>query len=159
MQTTPWGTIAAQVQAALQSAITYAKITIIGGAEEYIANQVSQAQVDSVAILIAPPRGSSYMPSNQPKLSGVFRRKYEFQILVVAKTDPNFVGRLVGVNTKVGIDQILTDVYRALEHNNFGGLMENKAGTNFEVGWSKEPLEDKAITIFSTIYTAIKIER
>lgn len=156
---TKWGDIASKVQDTLKSALPYAKITTIGSVEEYLMNNVSQALLGDISVLIGPPRGASYMPSNQPKLSGVFRRKYEFEIVVIAKNDPAMVGRLVGANSKIGIDQALVDVYNALEHKNLGGFVDNKAGTNFEGAFEKQPQEDKAVTIFTTIYTVIKTER
>ena len=159
MTVTKWGDIATRIQTVLRSALPYTKITIIGAPEEYLMGNVAQALVEDFTVLIAPPRGASIAQGNQPKLSGVFRRKYDFQIMVVAKIAPTMMGRLTGVNTKRGSDQVMSDIYKALEHNNLSGFVDNKAGTNFEGAWDKEPQEDKAVTTFSTIYTVIKTER
>lgn len=160
---TTWKQVAEKVRDSLQSAIPYCKITIIGSFTEYIQGATNQAVIDSidgVVILLAPPSGDVYNPSHQPMLSGFFRKKFEVEIAVVVKNDPQMMGRLFGPNSnKKGITDILDDIHTALEHRNLGGFTDNKAGSNFEVGWSPASNDNKAITVYTTIYTVIKTER
>lgn len=153
---TSWEDVAKLIQSKLRSMISYADTTIVGSAQDYIANNVAQALVKDYLILISTPEGESQ--NSEPMIGGLFRKRYDYEIVLVAKTDPTQLGRLFGEGKK-GIFEVQTEIVSAIEHNNLGGAVDNKAGTNFEIGWTKLPNDNKAITAYSTIYTVIKTER
>jgi hypothetical protein len=153
---TTWEDVINAVEAVLRSAISYADVTKIGSAQDYIANNTAQALVKDFQILLSTPDGESQ--NAEPMISGLFRKRYDIGIVLIAKTEITQVGRLFG-SSKKGIFEVQADIVSALEHKNLNGLVDNKAGTNFEVGWTKLPSDNKAITAYSTIYTVIKTER
>jgi hypothetical protein len=153
---TSWEDVAKAIQSALRATISYVDTTIVGSAQDYITNNVAQALVRDYLVLISTPEGESQ--NAEPLISGFFRKRYDYEIVLIAKTDPAQLGRLFGEGKK-GIFEVQTEIVAALEHKNLGGLVDNKAGTNFEIGWTKLPNDNKAVTAYSTIYTVIKTER
>jgi hypothetical protein len=154
---TTWERIAAAVESKLKSSISYAKITTISSASDYVAEKTAQTLMDKdILILISPPEGESQ--SSEPMIGGYFRRNFMLEIMVVTKSNPEALKRILGVERK-GIFEVQSDIVSALEHVNLAGAADNRAGTNFEGGWSVVPQEGKGITVYSTLYTVTKTEK
>lgn len=156
---TTWEDIADKIRLAVISGVTYvapSKITVINSVSDYFMSNPAQSTVDDFAILIAPPEGSS--ESAESRIGGWLRKSFFFEIAVISKINPNAQTRIWGEGKK-GIFDVQADVVRALEHKNFGGYVDNKAGVNFEAAWSIVPLEGRAFTAYHTIYTVVKTEK
>lgn len=154
-----WDEVAQKVKVLLERGLSYvppSKITIINSIDDYFANNTAQTSVDDVVVLISPPQGG---PEHaEPLIGGMFRKRYDLQIAIVSKIDPNAVTRIWG-SAKKGIFDMRADIVSALEHRNLDGFVDNKSGSNFEVPWSMLPLDGRAFTGYSTVYTVIKTER
>ena len=156
---TTWEDVAKKVRETLVARISYlnsSKITIIPSVSDYFGNNTAQTTIDDMAILISPAEGSP--ESTVPMIGGWFRRQFQLQIAVISKMDANATTRIWGSGKK-GFFDVRADIVSALEHSNLAGFVDNKAGVNFDVPWSILPLEGRAFTGYSTIYTAVKTEK
>lgn len=154
---TNWENIASAVEAKLKSSLPYAKVALISSIAQYLEEKVGQAPMEKdPLVLISPPEGSAQ--ESEPMISGYFRRNFMIEIAVVTKSNPEALKRILGVERK-GIFEIQSDIVSALEHVNLAGVADNRAGTNFEGGWSVVPQEGKGITVYSTLYTVTKTEK
>lgn len=152
-----WNTVVTAVRDKLRSGIPYANVEIVGGIEEYIAGQTSQAiNTREFLILLSRPNGDHR--SAEPMFSGLHLKRYDILIALAAKTNPSTVNRVLGKDKK-GTNEVEDAIYSLLEHDNLGGLCDNKAGTNFEGGWTQLPIDSKAFTCTQTLYSCEKTER
>lgn len=152
---TNWDEVVKAIHSLLKSNIKYADSVLIGGLDEYLAGNVGQAINRDFLILLSHPNGDSQ--TSQSLLGRLHMKTYYLVIAIVAKTESTTPGRMFGVGKK-SLFEVQGDIYNLLEHSNLGGLVENKAGTNFETGWLQHPIESKAFTVYSTLYSATKIE-
>lgn len=153
-----WETVSRLVASALQedSALrSYASVAVIDSVADYLNESVAQAVNSGYLVLISPPDGGSVR--TEAMLSGIKRRYFYFTVAIVVKNEATGRARLYGERGK-GIFEVQEDVERILEHNNFSGAVDNKAGSNFDVEWSKVPLDNRAITVYTTTYTAVRTE-
>lgn len=154
---TTWEQVAVAVESRLKSQLSYAKITTISSASSYVNEQTAQTLLDKdIVVLISPPEGDS--TTSEPMIGGYFRRNFILEIVVVTKSNPEALKRILGVVRK-GIYEVQSDIVAALEHVNLAGVADNRAGTNFEGGWAIVPQEGKGITVYSTLYTVTKTEK
>mgnify|MGYP001320334703 CR=1 FL=1 len=129
---TSWDAVLQAVKDRLKSNITYANVEIIGGIQEYLSGATGQAfNSREFLILLSHPAGGSQ--SNEPMLSGLHRKRYDIYVAIMVKTDPTTVKRMSGVSAKKGVYEVQDEIFSLLEHDNLGGLVDNKAGTNFKV--------------------------
>lgn len=156
---TTWEDVSKAVETALKASISYAKITIVHSISDYLLSNTAQSLFDAkdIAILLSAPEGDAQIV--EPMLSGYFRKRYEVHIVILSKADPQSLPRLQGFGAKKGIFEVQADVISALEHRNLSGLVDNKAGANFEVGWRQLALENKGFTAYETTYTVVKTEK
>ena len=156
---TTWEDVSKAVETALKAAIGYAKITIVPSISDYLLSNTAQSLFDAkdISILLSAPEGDAQHV--EPMISWYFRKKYEIHVVILSKTDPQSLPRLQGTGGKKGIFEVQADVVAALEHKNLSGLVDNKAGSNFEVGWRQLALENKAFTAYETTYTVVKTEK
>lgn len=156
---TTWEQVVTTIESTLKGAVSYAKVARVGSIAEYLANATGQSIFDAkdVLILVSPPEG----PAEDviPKIGGYFIKRYDVEVAVVAKTDPTAARRLTGKGPKKGIFEVRRDVVAALEHSNLGGLVDNKAGANFESGWARVDSDSRTFTAYTTIYTVHKTEK
>lgn len=150
-----WDHVCQKVENKLKSVITYAKIYSVVSIADYIDGRVSEALIDKYMILVSPPDENAF--TAEPMINGLFRKHFHFQIAVVVKSDPSGAVRIKGVQRNIA--DIQEDIRLALEHSRLDGTVDNRAGTNFEAGWTVLPQEDKSITVYTTIYTVTKTER
>ena len=154
-----WESVSRLVVAALQGNATltsYSKITLVDSVADYLKSAAGQAVNEAYLVLVSPPTDAeSYRHENL--INGVKRKFFYFELAIVVKNEPSGVKRLYGERGK-GIYEVQDDVQTVLEHNNFSGQVDNKAGSNFEGGWSKAGLDNRAITAYTTTYTVVKTE-
>lgn len=153
---TTWSQVVNAVDAKLKSSLTYATITPFVSASDYLAGMVGQTQIDSknCVILLCPP--DSGAQTDEPMIGGWFRKHFRIEIVVVVKVAPN---KLEAQPGKKGIFEIEADIRKVLEHDNLGGLADNKAGSNFEGDWSVIDNDNRALALYSTVYTAVITEK
>lgn len=152
---TKWQEIAVLMKAAILAAKPNYKVEIVESGNSYISGSVAQTTLNDITILISPPEGGA--ESREALISYVFRKYYYFDIQIVVKADAALRDRMVGKKTD-GIYDIRDAIETVLDHNNFGNAVDNKAGTNFEQAWAPIPSDNKAITIYQTVYLVTKTE-
>jgi|WetSurSiteA1Bulk_404760.scaffolds.fasta_scaffold138936_1 hypothetical protein len=153
-----WETVSKNVVNALRddSVLTsYAKVEFIDSISDYVEKSVTQTVNDGYLILVSTPEGD--MVRTESLLNGIKRKFFLLSLAIIVKNEPTSKGRLIGERGK-GIFEVQEDVERILEHSNLSGTVDSKAGTNFDSGWTKIPVDSRAITIYTTVYTAVKTE-
>ena len=153
-----WDEVIFKVRDKLIAGVDYVKkITIVPSNTEYIEGNLGNVQIDDYAILLSVPDGGAY--SAEPLLAGLKRKRFDIVITIIPKSDPATLNRMWGVGVKKGTFKIQDDVVIILEHNTLDGTVDSKAGTNFEVPWIQLETNNKAVTAYTTIYSAIKTEK
>jgi hypothetical protein len=137
----------------------YAQVSLIDSINDFInKDTVAQTIANRYTVLISTPDGD-VVPTPEPLLTGVKRKIFAYGIAIVVKTDAKAITRIMGKPQDRSIFEVQDDVVAALEHSNLDGLADNKAGLNFEDGWTKVPTDNKAITVYFTTYTVVKTEK